>query len=144
MDKIIGIWKTSDTMIFDETGPKVVPVEEALKLNDNPKEQLLMKAMIKFCDNGDMIECLPLPDWCTKKELDEAIAAGAIKTAEVEGLGTVIRPTVKKWKKEGDNYFYVDCKEGDDNGNYHDHWAQIKFEDNGSKIDLGFSKYVRM
>lgn len=82
MINLIGKWNIVESIQFnDEKGQmEWAKVEDILAREDVDRQiAMLMKSIVLFEEDGNLVFLTPLPDGVSQKEIDEAVAAGAIK-----------------------------------------------------------------
>lgn len=110
MEKIIGKWKVSKAMVFNQKTMKLelATWEEAQKIlpkmgkRELQEYGMMFNALYDFTAEGKCISLLPIPESASKEDIDAAVAAGEIKLADIEGY--FLDEAVKDWKVEDGKY----------------------------------------
>lgn len=82
MINLIGKWNIVESIQFNEEKGQMewTKVEDILAKEDVDRQiAMLMKSIVLFEEDGNLVFLTPLPEGVSQKEIDEAVAAGAIK-----------------------------------------------------------------
>ena len=130
---LIGKWNIVESMQFDDQKGCMawVKVEDTLSQEDVDRETaILLKSIVQFEEDGNLVFLTPLPEGASQEEIDEAVAAGEITLRE----GMMLTQQ-NQWKVENGKNMADTGVEGEVLGEKVGPWEEIK-EVDGNTIEL--------
>lgn len=130
---LIGKWNIVESMQFDDQKGCMawVKVEDTLSQEDVDRETaMLLKSIVQFEEDGNLVFLTPLPEGASQEEIDEAVTAGEITLRE----GMMLTQQ-NQWKVENGKNMADTGVEGEVLGEKVGPWEEIK-EVDGNTIEL--------
>ena len=138
--ELIGFWKLSEVMRFDENSGKSWAKVEDLMADESiePDEKKLFTTVVELTPDGQLLMMLPVPEDTPKEEIDEAVAEGEVELHENGMLIYEKHP----YKEEDGKLLYDTRMQAEVFGEKLSSWDELKQD--GDTLEMMFYRFVRM
>ena len=141
MRDLIGKWRVAEMIVYNDDTDEIEFMKVADLLADPmcDKDMKLMGNAIYEFDNDNKIHVMtPIPEGVSKKEVDEAVASGAVVLTK-DGL---ISLSTMEWKMENGKPYFNTETEAEFLGETISPWVEIK--EVGDLIELATYRLARI
>lgn len=126
---VIGKWKISESMSYDDNGKQVWRTVEEIAADPetDPFDLEMFNSIFIFSEDGFVRTIVALPEDTPQEEIDAAVETGEIELYEPGFIAMEKTP----WKEENGKFFFDSGVEGEVLGEETDPWTEIIPTENG-------------